>query len=496
MTGSDPQGQHRDIKGQLSPPDTAAETRTASQKRYGLLLTAAGFLILVIGSAAVLFLLPTQQIEPPETSRSALPQAVPSAEDQVAASADNPGRTKALKVQEEVLSLKIKAESEAITRWAETDYQAIRTTITRANEVLAEEKYPQATELYRQAAGDLQLLLDAKQERYQAAIEGGLQALSEANSQEAKRLFEQALAIDPLSTEAQEGIKRAASITAVAGLYQEAQALEKTGNLIEAAAKLENLLVLDKRYKPATVALERIQAELNKQSFQTKMNSLLKAIENKDLASARRSFASLKNLGIYQDQIDQAGKLLAEEEELVFIATHRQIADNQREAEQWQQALATYTTILAVAPDALFAVNGRTEATKRSELDSALSVAISSPHRLQDEKQRSAAAQLLAYARQVNPIGPRLESQIDTLEILLTKAGTPVTIILESDNETDITIYHVGRIGTFFSKQINLKPGSYTVVGSKLGYRDVRKTIEIGPGEAANRFFIRCEEPI
>ncbi|MBT8359724.1 MAG: hypothetical protein KJO32_02130, partial [Deltaproteobacteria bacterium] len=288
----------------------------------------------------------------------------------------------------------------------------------------------------------------------------------------------------------------AASITTVAGLYQEAQALEKTGNLTEAAAKLEDLLVLDKLYKPAAAALERIQAEINTQSFQTEMNSLLKAIDNKDLASARRSLASLKSLGINQDQIDQAGKLLAEEEELVFISTHRQIADGQREAEQWQQALTTYTTILAVAPDALFAVNGRTETTKRSELDSALSDAISSPHRLQDEKQRTAAAQLLAYAKQVNPAGPRLKSQIDTLEILITKAGTPVTIILESDNETDITIYHVGRIGAFFSKQINLKPGSYTVVGSKIGYRDVRKTIEIGPDESANRFFIRCEEPI
>lgn len=496
MTESDPQGQGRDFKRQLSPPDSSTETRAASQKRHVLLLTAAGFVILLIGSAIVLFLLPSKLPELPQTNRPVPSQAASSSEQQATVSRQRPERTEALKAQEEVVSLKIKAESETIDVWAEADYQQITTAITRADEALTEEKFFEATELYLQVLNDLQLLLDSKQKRYDDAIADGLQALSKADDQEAIKLFDQALAIDPLSIEAQSGKKRAATIATVAAIYQEAQALEKAGNLREAAAKLENLLLLDKAYKPAADSLERIQAKRQEQLFQTDMDSLIDALENNNLASARKSLESLKSMGMHQDQVDQAEKLLVEHEELAFIATHRQIADDQQAAEQWQQALATYNKILAVAPEALFAVNGRAETAKRFKLDSALNDTISRPHRLQDEQQRTAAIQLLDYARQLSPKGPRLESQIDTLEILITRAGTAVAVILESDNQTDISIYHIGRIGRFFSKQINLRPGSYTVVGSKIGYRDVRKTIEIGPEKAVNRFIIRCEEPI
>ena len=57
-------------------------------------------------------------------------------------------------------------------------------------------------------------------------------------------------------------------------------------------------------------------------------------------------------------------------------------------------------------------------------------------------------------------------------------------------------IYHVGRIGAFFSHRIVLEPGTYVVVGSKPGYRDVRKEVTIAADGGAYRLDIRCEEPI
>jgi len=272
--------------------------------------------------------------------------------------------------------------------------------------------------------------------------------------------------------------------------------LEQTGKPAEAVAQLKKLLELDSAYEPATQALERLEAERKEQAFQKEMNAFLTALEDNDLANARRLLETLKILGMHPEQISQAGRMLAEQEELAFVAGNRKVADGHKEAEKWQQALVIYDKILAVAPDALFAVHGKTEAAKRAELDSALGDAISRAQRLQDEQQRAEAAQLLAYARQINPKGPKLESQIQTLDRLIVRAGTPIAILLKSDNETDVTIYHVGKIGAFFSKKINLKPGTYTVVGSKIGYRDVRKIITIGPDEKTHTFIVRCEEPI
>ena len=43
---------------------------------------------------------------------------------------------------------------------------------------------------------------------------------------------------------------------------------------------------------------------------------------------------------------------------------------------------------------------------------------------------------------------------------------------------------------------LELAPGSYTVVGTRPGYRDVRREINVVPGATLEPVVIRCEEKI
>jgi hypothetical protein len=61
---------------------------------------------------------------------------------------------------------------------------------------------------------------------------------------------------------------------------------------------------------------------------------------------------------------------------------------------------------------------------------------------------------------------------------------------------TSVQIYHVGKLGQFTSQQLELRPGTYTVVGSRPGYRDVRQTLTVKPGAAQATMDIRCEETV
>jgi len=61
---------------------------------------------------------------------------------------------------------------------------------------------------------------------------------------------------------------------------------------------------------------------------------------------------------------------------------------------------------------------------------------------------------------------------------------------------TAITVYKVGRFGSFERRELTLRPGRYTVVGSRSGYRDVRLTLEVEPGAAPATLSVKCEEPI
>ena len=69
-------------------------------------------------------------------------------------------------------------------------------------------------------------------------------------------------------------------------------------------------------------------------------------------------------------------------------------------------------------------------------------------------------------------------------------------VALTSDNVTDVQVYRVGKLGLFESRELELMPGRYTVVGTREGYRDVRKEINLVPGAAPPVVTIRCEEPI
>ena len=66
--------------------------------------------------------------------------------------------------------------------------------------------------------------------------------------------------------------------------------------------------------------------------------------------------------------------------------------------------------------------------------------------------------------------------------------------MLVSDNATDVTVYRVGRLGSFERRALQLRPGRYTIVGSRAGCRDVRKEIVLDAGMAP--VTIRCEERI
>ena len=71
-----------------------------------------------------------------------------------------------------------------------------------------------------------------------------------------------------------------------------------------------------------------------------------------------------------------------------------------------------------------------------------------------------------------------------------------VHLALLSDNETEVEIEEIGSFGTFSKREIDLKPGRYTVIGTRAGYRAVRRDVTVAPGEVAQTISVRCQEPI
>jgi serine/threonine protein kinase len=232
------------------------------------------------------------------------------------------------------------------------------------------------------------------------------------------------------------------------------------------------------------------------EEFATAMSAAEDALGQGDWPAARQALALAAAAQWSSPALADAQRRLEEAERTEALARHREGARAFEEKEQWRQALAEYDAALKRDASVAFAQEGRRRATARAALDEGLEFHVKNPLRLATDAVAHEAERLLQEAREVDSPGPRLRRQIADLERALVEVRTPVTVVLESDGETDVLVQKVGQLGAFTRKTLELRPGTYTVVGTRRGYRDVRKTLEIPPDGASLTLVVRCEEAI
>jgi hypothetical protein len=129
-------------------------------------------------------------------------------------------------------------------------------------------------------------------------------------------------------------------------------------------------------------------------------------------------------------------------------------------------------------------------------LHAELDALLADPKRLYSPTVRDAARKVLASAESAPAGGPRLTQARERLDTALRRATTPIAVRLTSDDATEVTVYRVGPLGRFQSREIELAPGTYTVVGSRAGYKDVRIELTVEPDAPSPRVFVACKEPV
>ncbi|MGB8326587.1 MAG: hypothetical protein WCE48_03300, partial [Steroidobacteraceae bacterium] len=171
-------------------------------------------------------------------------------------------------------------------------------------------------------------------------------------------------------------------------------------------------------------------------------------------------------------------------------------AERAEAEERWGEALREYEQALAADPSLQLARAGRDRVAPRAELAARLQALIEHPDRLIAAEVRADAQRLILRARTKVPAGPMLRSQIARLELLLPDYDKPVRVALESDNATQVTIRRIGALGSFSRREIELKPGRYTVIGTREGFRDVRRDITVAPRQSPPVLNIACQEKV
>lgn len=319
---------------------------------------------------------------------------------------------------------------------------------------LPDAEQPMLAEADREAAA-----AKAAAQQFDQEVEAGQQALSRGQPVLARMAFERARQLRPGAVEVTLGFEAAARLERVLQLHTEGVQAEAAGQFALARERFVAALALNGRFEPAVEGRDRVQARL----------------QERERAAAQRASDAERNANNQRDQ---------------------RVGMELEAAERWRDAQTLYQVALDRDPGADFARAGLERAQQRAAFAAQIEDFLNRPARLSERAVQLAATQALAAGRSLQPAGPMLTQQLSQLESLLAAHETTARVEIISDSSTHVRIARVGELGSFESRELDLPPGNYTVIGTRQGYRDVRRELIIRPGQRTAMLAVACMEPI
>jgi serine/threonine protein kinase/tetratricopeptide (TPR) repeat protein len=504
-SGSGPVGDTRlNLIPPLSPPPEKHRDGSRlfeRRKRIAATAIVAAFAALVTGGGLLLNHLSHHPVQPAPATRPSIepsPQATqpPAATPAITADATEIEKTAAENKLAQFQKRKTDLDARGADVWAAEQYVEMMRISGQADEFLVRKQYAAAAAGYESATQQLEQMAALAPKALERALSDGTEALGRGDDQTARKAFELALKIDPESQAARRGLDRSLTLRSVLQFIETGRAQEKQGAVAAALESYRRALKQDPEAEEARQGAVRLEAQLTEQSLRRHISAGLAALNQGNFSAARSALNQARQIRPNGPEVVEALTRLDAAERLSDLEKLKAQARTAELAEQWESALKHYQAALQIDSTLQFAIEGQERCATRSELDQRLQFFLAEPQVLESDANLTEATNLLKSAEAVSPRGPRLQDQLQQLARLVQIAGTPVAVTLLSDGQTEVAVYKVGRFGRFSRQELSLRPGRYTVVGMRKGYRDIRREIVVRAEEAPFRVRIECSEKI
>jgi tetratricopeptide (TPR) repeat protein len=481
----------------LRPPGNRAETNAVHPGKRGLVWAALAAVILL--GLAVLLVLPGM------VSQSASPGPVSVSEPEPALAEETPradgqgveqSKRRAMQAMQDFLQARARLELANAPAWGEPEWSQAVDGADRGNDLFGELEFERAAETFQSSLEILIGLESGKDQRLADALESGWQALQANDSMAAVAFFETAVAIDADNEEALEGLGRARLRPQLLHLMAAGDSARSANELQQAQSAYAEAVGLDGLYEPAATALQQVSEEITDIAFRDAISRALNAMQAQDTQTAESALRQAASLKPDEQVVSDTRYQLAQLKQKIWLAGQRRAAAIAVGDEDWSDAVTIYRNVLKKVPQAAFATQGLELAEDRERTHAQLDHYLTDPARIYSAQPLANAKKLMASVAEPPPEEIRLAEKIQRLKALIVQAETPLPVTLLSDGVTNVLIYRVGRLGAFTSQQLDLTPGTYTVVGTRPGYRDVRHILVVKPGAEPPALDIRCEETV
>jgi len=391
------------------------------------------------------------------------------------------------------LQLRLEAQLQ-VGVWGADAYTGAKDLAARGDEAFLRERFDDAMGSYEDATAALTALIAQGEALLAQAIADGEAALIARDAEAAIAAFDFATSIAPDDPRSAAGSARAARLPEINELMRVARNQELSTDWSAALTALRAVQALDPATTGLTEALNRVSAATATARLQETISTGFSHLDASRHEDARRAFREALRLDPGNASalggLEQVDRL----SEVARIDTLQRQADTALAEERWSEADRLYGEALALDANIQFAINGRSQARAQLRAHQALQAIIDEPDRLSSESHYARAQTTLREARALEPQGPTLSARVEDVAGILQSYAKPVPVVLRSDNLTQITVSSVGVLGAFREKELVLRPGAYTVLGSRDGCRDIREQILVRADMAPIE--IRCLETL
>lgn len=387
-------------------------------------------------------------------------------------------------------------EELSVELWADAEFKQATELAVTGDASYRNRQFKQATDEYTQANELLTGILEGKDQLLAKVIKTGNDSLMLGQKDKAIEAFTLVSKIDPGNTAATNGLKRAETIEQVLPLLRQAKNQQDDAQYSDAVQSYQQVLSIDPLASEASTAIASIKAAQREQEFGRLMTRGLASIDAGNATTARDYFNKAAKIkpsdpGV-KDGLRQASQMLGG----ARIKAYQSEATSYERQEDWAKVVEVLDTAIEKEGQLSGFSERRDAATRRLQLDQRLENIIKKPELLSDDNAYKAAQDIQEQAQAIRSPGPKLSGQLAQVDQLLISALIPISVVIESDNLTDVNVFKVARLGKISSKSLTLKPGKYVITGARNGYRDIREEIIISAADEGKRIRIACTQAI
>ncbi len=385
-------------------------------------------------------------------------------------------------------------ENMQVGAWGRDDFDRAKGLAAAGDEAFLREQFQASIASYRAATDELAALIERGKKLLEQALEEGATALAARDQARAEQAFELAGTIAPEDPRVAAGQARAAKLPQTSELMRQGRNQELAEDWTGAGSTYAQVRDLDPETRGLEEALARVAEGQRQQRLQALLSEGFTRLDDGRFEAARKAFRDALALDPGNAVAEGGLEQVAKRAVVARVTALEHQAAQAAAEERWQDAAALYAEVLEVDGTIQFARAGRANALAQQRTAAALAKIIQSPERLSSDRLYQEAREILARSEALDPRGRKLASQIEDVRAILQTYAEPVPVVLRSDNQTEITVSTVGTLGSFTEKRLELRPGAYTVIGSRDGCRDVREQIVVRPN--MNPVDIRCVETL